>query len=54
MQEEIANLCPNGISCTDLPGECLKCNLNYTCIYGVVYVANCSVIEHVDCVVCKI
>ncbi|XP_012227349.2 TM2 domain-containing protein almondex [Linepithema humile] len=49
-KEEIANLCPSGISCTDLPGDCLKCNLNYTCIYGAVYVANCSVIEHVDCV----
>ncbi|XP_072752568.1 TM2 domain-containing protein almondex [Anoplolepis gracilipes] len=50
-KEEITGLCgPSGILCTKLSGECLKCNLSYNCIYGAVYFAHCSVMEHVDCV----
>ncbi|XP_011144331.1 TM2 domain-containing protein almondex isoform X2 [Harpegnathos saltator] len=49
-KEELTNLCPSGTSCTELNSECLKCNLNYNCIYGTTYVANCSVLEHVDCI----
>jgi len=52
-QEEIDGLCPSGISCAELSGECLKCNLNYSCKYGAIYEANCSVMEHIDCIVCK-
>ncbi|CAL7946540.1 unnamed protein product [Xylocopa violacea] len=50
-KEEIARLCPNGIACSELGGHCLKCNLNPNCVYGSTYVANCSVLEHIDCVV---
>lgn len=53
LQEELANLCPSGTPCTELHSECLICSLNYNCIYGTMYVANCSVLEHVDCIVCK-
>ncbi|KYM88254.1 TM2 domain-containing protein almondex [Atta colombica] len=52
-KEEMASLCPSGISCVELSGECLKCNLNYSCKYGVMYETNCSVMEHVDCIVRK-
>ncbi|OAD59054.1 TM2 domain-containing protein almondex [Eufriesea mexicana] len=50
-KEEISRLCPSGIACSELSGDCLKCNLNSNCVYGAVYVANCSVLEHVDCIV---
>ncbi|KAG5318315.1 AMX protein, partial [Pseudoatta argentina] len=50
LQEEMASLCPSGIPCVELSGECLKCNLNYSCKYGAMYEANCSVMEHVDCI----
>lgn len=54
LQEEITGLCgPSGIHCAELSGECLNCNLNYSCIYGAIYIAQCSVMEHIDCVVCK-
>lgn len=49
----MAGLCPSGIPCVDLSGECLKCNLNYSCKYGAMYEANCSAMEHVDCIVRK-
>ncbi|KYN09657.1 PREDICTED: TM2 domain-containing protein almondex [Trachymyrmex cornetzi] len=49
-KEEMASLCPSGIPCVELSGECLKCNLNYSCRYGATYEANCSVMEHVDCI----
>lgn len=49
-KEEIAKSCPSGIACSELSGECLKCNLNPNCVYGAVCVANCSVLEHIDCV----
>lgn len=54
LQEELAGLCPSGMLCAELSGECLKCNLNYSCVYGAIYTANCSVLEHVDCIVCMI
>lgn len=55
LQEEITGLCgPSGIPCIELSGECLKCIFNYSCVYGAVYDAQCSVMEHVDCIVCKI
>lgn len=47
-------MCPNGIACSELSGECLKCNLNPNCVYGMVYIANCSISEHIDCVVSNI
>ncbi|XP_053986489.1 TM2 domain-containing protein 3 isoform X2 [Hylaeus volcanicus] len=49
-KEETMRLCPSGTACSELSGECLKCNLNTSCIYGMVYIANCSILEHVDCV----
>ncbi|XP_071862332.1 TM2 domain-containing protein 3 almondex [Bombus fervidus] len=49
-KEEILRLCPNGIACSELSGDCLKCDLNPNCVYGAVYVANCSVLENIDCV----
>lgn len=49
----MANLCPTGVSCTELSSNCLRCSLNYSCVYGAMNVANCSVLDHVDCIVCK-
>lgn len=49
-KEEIAGLCPSGIPCSELSSECLKCNLDSNCVYGAISVANCSVVEHVDCI----
>ncbi|XP_020278085.1 TM2 domain-containing protein almondex [Pseudomyrmex gracilis] len=49
-KEEVNSMCPSGVSCTKLSADCLKCNLSYTCVYGETLVANCSVIEHVDCI----
>ncbi|KAL0123720.1 hypothetical protein PUN28_005905 [Cardiocondyla obscurior] len=42
--------CPSGIPCTELGAECLRCGLNPNCKYGAIYEANCSVMEHVDCI----
>lgn len=53
LQEEMAEMCPSGVPCVELSGECLKCNLNYSCKYGSMYEANCAVMEHVDCIVRK-
>lgn len=53
LQEELANLCLTGTPCTELNSECLRCNLNYNCVYGAMYVANCTVLEHINCIVCN-
>ncbi|KAI4482891.1 PREDICTED: TM2 domain-containing protein almondex [Polistes canadensis] len=49
-KEEILGLCPAGVQCNELGAECLKCNLNFSCIYGDVYIANCTIAEYVNCV----
>ncbi|XP_025267730.1 TM2 domain-containing protein almondex-like [Camponotus floridanus] len=50
-KEELTGLCgPSGIPCIELSGECLKCIFNYSCVYGAVYDAQCSVMEHGDCI----
>ncbi|XP_012277103.1 TM2 domain-containing protein almondex [Orussus abietinus] len=49
-KEEILSLCPVGILCTELGGDCLKCTLNTNCIYGANYTANCTVLPQVDCI----
>ncbi|XP_043674568.1 TM2 domain-containing protein almondex isoform X2 [Vespula pensylvanica] len=49
-KEEMSGLCPAGILCSELRVECLKCNLNTNCVYGAIYVANCTVLENVDCI----
>jgi len=50
----MTNLCLSGIPCAELSVECLNCNFNYNCVYGATYVSNCSVKDHIDCVVHKI
>ena len=49
-KEEPARLCSRGIACSELSGDCLKCSFNLNCVYGASYVANCSVLEQIDCV----
>ncbi|XP_033211095.1 TM2 domain-containing protein almondex [Belonocnema kinseyi] len=49
-KEESVNSCPTGTSCSELGGECLKCELNLNCVYGVSYKVNCTVLDQVDCI----
>ncbi|XP_043482313.1 TM2 domain-containing protein almondex [Leptopilina heterotoma] len=49
-KEESINLCPTGGQCSELGGECLKCNFNANCVYGDIYKVNCTVLDQVDCI----
>ncbi|XP_014209474.1 TM2 domain-containing protein almondex isoform X1 [Copidosoma floridanum] len=46
---ELFGLCPAGTQCSELSVECLNCTLDFNCVYGSVYEAQCSVIDQVDC-----
>lgn len=50
LQEEIIETCAATVPCSKLNAECIKCNLNQNCVYGAMYLTNCSVLEHVDCI----
>lgn len=54
LQDETARQCPSGIACSELSGDCLKCSLNLNCVYGATYIANCTILEHIDCIVSSI
>ncbi|XP_078038075.1 TM2 domain-containing protein almondex-like isoform X1 [Augochlora pura] len=48
--EETSGLCQSGTLCLKLSGECLNCNLNPNCVYGTVYITNCTVIDQINCI----
>ncbi|XP_012262129.1 TM2 domain-containing protein almondex [Athalia rosae] len=36
--------------CSELGGDCLKCDTNLQCVYGDTYTANCTVLDQVECI----
>ncbi|XP_011307206.1 TM2 domain-containing protein almondex isoform X1 [Fopius arisanus] len=49
-KDELYGMCPVGEMCTDLSGDCLKCDMTTNCVYGTTYTANCTAPEPIDCV----
>ncbi|XP_063990869.1 TM2 domain-containing protein almondex isoform X2 [Diachasmimorpha longicaudata] len=49
-KDDLYAMCPIGKMCTDLSGDCLKCEMTTNCVYGATYTANCTAPEPVDCV----
>ena len=41
--------CPMDLNCTDLPGDCLDCSFNESCVYGQMDNVTCRPLDHVMC-----
>lgn len=42
-------VCPNNIPCQNLGASCISCKLNYYCVYGKTYTAECTVKPNITC-----
>lgn len=42
LQSQTDQSCPSDIECKQLPLSCIKCNLNYSCIYGKELMVPCN------------
>ena len=51
--DTIYPVCPSNSSCESLPGHCLNCSFDYSCVYGELNEVSCVPYDTVECSVCK-
>ena len=45
--------CPVDVACQDLPGHCIDCDFNETCVYGNMTEVTCMPKEGIQCIVSR-
>ena len=49
MNDSNVTNCPLDASCSELPGRCLNCSFNFSCVYGDTVEVACSPLDSVEC-----